>query len=924
MIRHTRIARAIVFAFGGGALLAAAPVLAQQAPAPAAGAQQLDRVEITGSSIRRIEGETSLPVQVITRDDIQRTAIVNVEQLLQTISATSSNQGLQASSASGATTLGISAVSLRGLSPQRTLVLINGKRITPYGYGATNDSVSVDVNAIPLSAIDRVEVLKDGASAVYGSDAIAGVVNFIIRRDFAGTEITAEYGQARGGSAATTKVSGVWGMGNLARERFNVLVTVNYDKEKALFGRERSFATSSINLDALNDGSSGNTFPANIVAVDGSFGTRNPSFPACPGPYAVRSVVFDTIGYLGCRFDPSPLVTLLPDTERVGIFSSARFAITPTTEAYAELSFTQNESTTVIQPAPISDQFALPPNHPLFAVAPYNGFSTIVLSPTSPFYPTAFVQQQTGGATPDLLVRWRGSAVGDRSFTDTSKAPRMNLGIKGTAASWDYDAGALYSQSKVSEYLNDGYTLLTQILPILNSGQVNFFGPNSASVQAQLDATKFRGDALKTDTSLTSLYAKGSRELMNLGGGPLAMALGGEFRKETYKLTPTAAILTGDLSGYGGNFLPVDVSRDVKALFAEVNLPIVRSFEANIAVRYDDYEGVGSKTTPKIGLRFQPTREVLLRASIGKGFRAPSLLDLFAPQTTGVTPPGLSDPLRCPTTGGGNDCNTQFANLNGGFIGLKPEESTNATIGMVLEPTQNVSVTVDYFNIALEETIVNGITAATILNDLGKYGQFVTRGPTDPAFPNLPGPIVQINQLNLNQGRTNLSGVDLDVRWRIPLETYGRLSLGLSGTYFRNYDTQNPDGSYTGNVDEVNNSTGGLIARWRHYLSSTWSRGPWAVTLAQNYQGGYNDLPNSEPSASIDVPRTVSSYTTYDTQVLYTGIRNLTLTAGIRNLADTDPPYTNAGGQVYFQAGYDPGYADPRGRFVYGKVSYRF
>ena len=921
MKRLNRISLRLALAFGGCAAALPVVVSAQQP----ADSQRLDRVEITGSSIKRIDGETALPVQVITREEIQRTSATNVEQLLQTISAAASSQQTVAASASGATTLGISAVSLRGLSSLRTLILINGKRVTPYGYGLTNDSVSVDVNAIPISAIERIEVLKDGASAVYGSDAIAGVVNFILRRTYTGAEISAEYGQARSSTAKVSRVSGIYGLGDLTRDRYNVLVTVNYQKEDALFGRDRGFAMSSINLDALNDGSSGNTFPANIVAADGSFGTRNPSFPNCPGPYAIRSVVFDTIGSLGCRFDPSPLVTLLPKTEKIGVFASGRLAITSTTEAYAEASFTRNEQNTVIQPTPISDQFAFSPNHPLFAVSPYDGFNTILLQPSSPFYPTAFVQSQTGGATPDLLVRWRAAAVGNRNWTDTSEAPRLNLGVKGLAAGWDYDAGVLYSESKVTEHLNDGYALYTALMPLLNSGQVNFFGANAAAVQSQIDATKFRGDALKTKTSLTSLYGKASRELFQLPGGPLAFALGAEGRQEKYKLDPTAEILTGDLTGYGGNFLPVDVSRDVKAVFAEVAVPVLRGLEASAAVRYDDYEGVGSKTTPKVSLRWQPNRAVLFRAAVGKGFRAPSLLDLFAPQTTGVTPPGLNDPIRCPVTGDGNDCNTQFPNLNGGNTALKPEESTNTTLGIVLEPIANVSVAVDYFRIKLEETIVNGVPAATILSDLGKYGNLVTRGPVDPAFPNLPGPIVQIDQTNVNLGRTNLSGIDLDARWRIPAGDLGRFSLGLAGTYFIKYDTQNPDGSFTGNVDVANNATGGLIPRWKHYLTANWTRGPWSVTVAQSHQGDYQDLPGTfeDPTDPAFKPRTVDSYTTYDLQASYTGIRSLTITGGIRNLADTDPPYTNAGGQVYFQGGYDPGYADPRGRFFYLRLTYK-
>jgi iron complex outermembrane receptor protein len=913
--------------------VASGAAFAQAPAAPAApGSQQLERVEVTGSSIKRIEGESALPVQVITREDIQRTGATNVEQLMQTVSAAASSGSLVAATASGLTTLGLSGISLRGLTSLRTLVLINGKRVTPYGYGFTNDASSVDVNAIPISAIERVEILKDGASAVYGSDAIAGVVNFILRRDYTGLEVGAEYGTPKSSAGSTYRVWGTYGFGDLNKDRFNLMVTANYQKEKALFGADRSFASSGINVPAQNDTTSGNTFPANITAADGTLGSLNPSFPTCPGPYAIRSPL---LGATSCRFDPSPMVTLVPEVERAGIFASGRFRVTADVEAYGEASFARNEARTRIQPTPISDQFTIPLNNPLANSFPYNAFtggertvgglpySTILLSPSSPFYPTAFVQSQTGGATPDLLVRWRSSALGNRDLTDTSEATRLNFGARGIVGGWDYDAGFLYSRSNVVESLNDGYALYTRIMPLLNSGTINFFGPQTAAGQAALDATKFFGNSLETNTSLQSLYGKLSRDVAKTKAGPIAVALGGEFRKEKYELTPTDALVTGDLTGYGGNFIHVDRSRDVYALYGEVNIPVVTGLETNVALRYDDYQNVGSKTTGKVGVRYQPNRNVLLRGAYGTGFRAPSLLDLYAPATTGVTPPGLNDPLRCDATGSVTDCGTQFPITNGGNPDLKPETSKNLTFGIVLEPTNQISASIDFFRIELKDTISNGVPAASILADPVKFGSLITRGP---ASGGLPGSIVDINQVNLNLGETNLAGYDLDVKWGIPTPAYGKFTLGLNGTYFSKYDVQNPDGSFTNAIDNANNNTGGVIPRWKHYASINWTIGTWSTTFAQNYQGDYKDVPATleDPTDPTFVPRTVGKYVTYDLQTVYSGVKNLTLTFGVKNLFDEDPPYTNAGGQVYFQAGYDPGYVDPRGRFFYGRVNYKF
>ncbi|MGZ5894405.1 MAG: TonB-dependent receptor, partial [Caldimonas sp.] len=355
--------------------------------------------------------------------------------------------------------------------------------------------------------------------------------------------------------------------------------------------------------------------------------------------------------------------------------------------------------------------------------------------------------------------------------------------------------------------------------------------------------------------------------------------------------------------------------------FSEVNVPVVKNLEANFAVRYDHYAGVGSSTTPKASLRWQPTPQMLFRTSFGNGFRAPSLQDLYGPNLTGVTPQGATDILRCPTTHDGvKDCATQFTVTTGGNAGLKPEKSHNFTLGTVLEPINNVSVGIDYFRVRLQDTIVNGIGAAVILADPIKYASLITRGPVDPAFPNLPGPITNINLTNINLGITKVAGFDFDVKWRLPAGDWGRFTVNGSATYFNQFDTSNLDGSFSGGVDLTNPATGGIVPRFKSYLAVDWTRGPWNLVLAQNFQKGYNDLAGTNEV----VPRRVSSYTTYDLQASYSAFKSWRFTLGVRNLFDRDPPYSNAGGQTSFQSGYDNQYADPRGRFVYGRVTYSY
>jgi iron complex outermembrane recepter protein len=941
---RTRTRRTIVVA---SAVLAATLLL--PAVPRLAFAQQVERVEITGSSIRRTEAETAVPVQVITREEVEKTGATNVEQFMQALGvALQGNSNTVAASASGATTGGVSSISLRGLGSQRTLILIDGKRVS--GGGTITDSTTVDVNMIPIAAIERIEVLRDGASAIYGSDAIAGVVNFILRKDYRGAEGTAFGGVTQHGGGTTGGLNGIVGWGDMARQGFNANLIADFRHEDPIFGRQRGFASSGIIPEHNNDVTSGNTFPANIFlpapfgGTDPNTGlpvgtTRNPRAAfgctptgTAPSGYATLDPFF--FGTRSCRFDPSPMVSLIPKTDQGSLFGNLRMRLTPAIEGYGQASYAHKEQNTIIQPVPLSDQFALPPNHPLFNVAPYNGFSTFLLTTASPYYPTAFVTGITGGATPDLLVRYRSAVTGNRDLTDISDQFRLVLGGRGTLGqSWDYDASALHIETNLKEHVNSGFPIQSKILPILNSGVINPFGSSDLTpgADASLEGTQFHGDAWKTKTSTDGLQAKVTHDLMRMAGGPLAVAVGAEGRKEAFKVQVADEIATGDVSGYGGNFFPITVHRKVYATFAEVNAPILRSLELTGAARYDDYSDVGKKLSPLFRARFQPVRQVVLRGTIAKGFRAPSLTELYQPQTTGVTANGLNDPLRCPTTGSSLDCKTQFPITLGGNTGLKPEESLNRTVGIVFEPTTNMSFGVDLWSVDLRNPIIFGVEPAATLQDPTRFGFLVTRAAPDPSCPGCPGRIINIDQRNLNLGEQKVRGVDVDARWRLPATAIGAFTVGFNGTYIDKYEIQQIDGTWQSINDMVSpivNGAGGVIPRWRHFLTLDWKRNAWDVTLVQQYQKGYQDIPGTgeDPTDPAFVPHHVGDYTLYHLYTSYTGFykKNLKLSFAIRNLFDKDPPYTNAGGQNYFQAGYDPGYADPRGRTFLLSATYKF
>ncbi|MGH8208436.1 MAG: TonB-dependent receptor plug domain-containing protein, partial [Steroidobacteraceae bacterium] len=638
------------------AVVAAAPVFAQTQPAVSAETPQVTEVVITGTRIRTTD-QGALPVQTVTAAQIEQSGATTPEQFLQSLSAAvQGNNNVVSATGAGATSGGVSTVSLRGLGSQRTLVLIDGKRVA--GGGTITDSSSVDVGMIPLAAVQRVDVLKDSASAIYGSDAIAGVINFMLRDNFQGLEFDGNGGGTTDGGGAIRSFSLTGGIGDLVRDRYNVLVFASWEKDDSLFGADRSFARSGVNVGAGNDVTSGNTFPADFVANDGSIGTENPLAPNNCAPSISDPLSHPTTR---CRFDPGPYVSLLPSIAKYNLFTSAHFAITPDVQLYGTASYGQHKVNTVIQPVPLSDQFALPSNNVLANQAPYScgpgcAAATILLNPSSPYYPTAFVRSLTGGATPVLDIRYRAFGNGLRDNGDVSKQPRFTFGTKGQAAGWDFDAGFLYSQTQLTEVVYNGYPAYSKVLPLLNSGQVNFFGANTPTVAQELQATNYYGNAYATRTTIEEFEASGSREIVALPAGPLQVAVDGSFRKEKFSTDPSPAIASGDISGYGGNFLPQDSQRNVLGTSLEFSVPIIENLSASPAVRYDHYQGTGGKTTPKIGLRWKPMDELLVRGSFAKGFRAPSLTELYQPVTQGVSAPGLTDPLRCPKTGSSNDC----------------------------------------------------------------------------------------------------------------------------------------------------------------------------------------------------------------------------------------------------------------------------
>ena len=897
-------------------------VAPEPAPATAPPAQPDIRIEVTGSNIKRVENEGALPVTTITRGDIERSGATTAMELLQQISANNSLNAVTIANSVGAVTFSAQTASLRGLGGGRTLVLLNGHRIDSFA-GELPGVQGVNLTAIPFQAIDRVEILKDGASAIYGSDAIGGVINFITRSDYKGAEATAFYGApTRGGGGDQWQASGTVGAGDLDKDRWNVLLSAQYSEQKSLDQVDRDFSRSSYRPEIGLVGISPFTAPGHVVG-SAIFATVNnasgkPVIADTPALCAPSLFIAD---FGDCAYDTAavPGVNMIPHQKTWNVFGNGQFKINADWKAYASALYSHDESHLVIQPGPVSSLLNYGPNSDIP--------QAITLQPSSPFYPHD-VAAAAGIDGEPLDVWYRTVDNGFRDTTDTNENWELIGGLKGTWHDWDWDGSLFYAEGKTRQRINGGFQDLTRLLPILNSGQVNFFGPNTPDIVALERSAAFTGDAFNGTSKNYGVQLKTTGDVYQLPAGTLSTAFGVEARKEEFEQTVAPELQAGSITGFSGA-LKSSGAQDRRqwAAFGEFVVPIVKTLEGDVAVRYDNYSDFGGTTNPKFSLRWQPTRALLLRAAYGTGFLAPTLYNLFAPKFGGLTPSGLSDPIRCPVTGAiGVDCTTQFGTLNGGNPSLGPEKSEQTSLGVVLEPIPGATFSVDYFKINLRNAIVAGLSPGAILGNLGQYGSLVMRGPVDPNFPDLPGRITQIDQTFLNLGSIHIQGLDLDVRYRAPLTSWGRLTFGLAGTYYATYDVQNPDGTFNGIVGSAlgNTASTGVVPRWKHYASLTWEQGPWSATLAQTYQTSYTDQQFVD-AFFAEVPsvrRTVGALSLWDLQGSYSGFKNWRLTLGVKNLFDRNPPVSNQ--ITSFISGFDPSYYDPRARFVYASAAYRF
>jgi iron complex outermembrane recepter protein len=847
-----------------------------QADTEAPSVQSLPRVEVVGSRVPRIDGETALPVQIIRREEIERSGANTVEQVLGLVSANFGGTN-EATSTSISLVSGRSSASLRGLGSGGTLVLLNGRRVANYAFTG-NVGGGVDLHSIPLAAIERVEVLKDGASALYGSDAIGGVINFVTRRDFAGAEVFGSYTKTEAGGADSGRATLAAGTGHVESEGFNVLGVLDLRNAERLKGADRSFSTQTFHpeLGASSNSADPRIWPANIriPRKTGGFDIVNLNYPAC------TSDSFPFQG--GCRSTLSEASDLLPSSRQLGFFGTGTLRLSAQADVYAELLASSSRTGHQDPPTAVS------------TTASQRG-TPFVLPASSPYYPTGVTLPS------NWSLAYRTVPLGPATTEVESNNVRVLVGLKSRQWDWDLDGAIVTNRTWSKERYVSGMVDAGRLSSAFATGLLNPFGPSGPEGDALLAASELRGVSREASGLTQSVDLRAIRELAALPGGPLGIALGVEARSESLDdaKMPIAFDVLNDTPA-----APKQGSRRVQAAYVEIVAPFAKGFEIQAAGRVDHYSDFGTAFSPKLAMRFEPTRGVLLRASAGRGFRAPSLPELYTQQSHSsleLAIDNLTDAVRCPVTHLASDCDPTVDVVTGGNPALHAQRSTQSDLGIVLAPAPGWLASLDLWRIHIDSNITALGFNSEIIKNFALYdGTNVQRGPVDPAFPSLPGPLVRIENLTQNAGDWRVSGVDVSLSTPRAATAVGQISAHLDGTYVQ-YARQNISAINT--VDKL----GAVAPRWQHVLVANLDQERWLGTLVYRYRQGYPDA-NLLPDGS---KRHVASYSLWDAQAQFAVAQNVKLIVGVQNLFDTNPPYSNVGDTLL---GYDPIYGDPRGR----------
>ncbi|MGY0505476.1 TonB-dependent receptor plug domain-containing protein [Luteimonas sp. e5] len=818
-------------------------------------ARSLDRVEVTGSRIKRAEVEGPNPITVISRADLDAAGEISVADYLRNNVYNSFGSTRESS---GSATGSQATISLRGLGSEYTLVLLDGRRMTT---SAALGGAAANINLIPTAAVERIEVLREGAGAIYGSDAIGGVVNVILRKDYEGLNFSAGYEMPKvGPNGNTASISG--GVGS---DRGNLTFVLDHQEREMMYNRE------------IRDIVTGAGLPWGLSAFNSSANFFNPSLGlvGAPGCETFENSYLTDDGF--CGFDHGATSANESSLTRDSLLVNGSFDITDNLSFFFRGLSSRTSSLGV------------------YASAPVDTFPTIAAD--NPFNPFGM----------DGTLYYRFTPLGTRDSVRKDTMRDYNFGLRGSN-NWlggaDWEIG--FSHGRVSQAsVNYNYGLGSALQEAIDAGNYNPFDPTHPSV---VEAAPSVGHTVFVESDMTSKGIDGNIafDLFNIGDRPVGFVTGFEHREDKLSQTYDSQSAAGNVFGSAG--AGADGERKYTALYFEALFPILDTLNLTVAGRYDDYNDVGSKFSPRASFEFRPLDSLLVRGSWGKGFRAPALTDMWgAPSTTNLNSPPLAsaglpggDKLAC-------DALTAYRNASGNTTyqpypvnpctstnqyqwlvtsnpGLEPEESKNWGVGVVWSPTNTLSFALDYYDIEITNIITTLPRALAFqYGDDGVPLYGVDRSdpiiPPTPGAAPLPGVPRQILLPIVNGAVRTTRGIDLEANYRIETDAMGRFMTKLTWSHMLERDLI-PAGDST--VQKQLGTAG--IPKDRGQLYLGWDRGPVSTALITNYIAGSSD---GTPAT------TLPSWTTFDGQVAVATPWNAKVTLGVRNIGNKMPPMNN-------------------------------
>ena len=841
-------------------------------------ADEVEEVIVTGSRIgRKSDFEGPSPITTVDREYIDNSGYLNLQQLLEKVPATGNGTFSTRGNNQDSTANGASAVSLRGLGADATLVLVNGRRVAISSFAESVTTNFVDINSLPVAAIERVEVLKDGASAVYGSDAVAGVVNVVLRKNFEGLEFTAGFGDTSEGDSSETTFSAVWGTGG---DDGNVTMIFDYFQNDSLFNAERPIhATANQTSRGGEDFRSSRGFPGTFV-VDGVTMVD----PTCPPERDVGV----------CLFDYGPFNVLIPESERTGLILLGNRNLGGNVELFTEIGVQHN--TSIAQGAP----------------TPLDGEALLTVPPTHPNNPFA-------GATTIDVLRFRPVDAGPRQWSIESDNLRMLLGLRGEFNEWNWEVAASRGRSESLQTgdLSQGWVRTDFLQAEIDAGNYNIFGTtlNSPDVLDRIRTTLVRQGTADLETYDATI----SGPIFDMSAGAVMMAVGVEYRDERVSDVPDDQFQRGLI--FGTESVSAAAARDTTAAFVEFSVPVLEDVELQLAGRFDDYSDFGNTTNPKVAARWDISEMFAVRGSWGEGFRAPSLAQiglgpsqesLFFQDTFGCA----VNPTYCATT--------DYTIIFSGNPLLQPEESETFNFGVTVSPMDDLKLSLDYWDITQEKKI-DSVPFAFLFNSFcnDQNSTVCVRGTPVPG--EALGPLISVATTFVNIAEQSATGFDLSGSYTMEVGP-GNLDLNLYYTFLTDFERVELDSS---GMTFVTRPLAGEYeypeTRWS--LSGNYQTGDWGFYTQLDYVGEFEDTPDIDFDGVLDFDsnssRKVDSFLTVNAQVNYSGIENTRLILGIDNLLDEEAPFAvgDADSDLY---GYVQSQHSPRGMFWYVRANYAF